>query len=61
LPNCGGNRHIDKAAVNIDLQCALLKTTAPRITLVVEDADKGFFDDNVRRPLECRTFYPQAA
>jgi len=37
------------------------QTTMPRITLEVEDADKGFFDDNVRRPLECRTFYPQAA
>jgi hypothetical protein len=61
LPNFGGNRHIEKVAANINFQRARLNDSLPRAALEVEDAGKGFFDDNVRRPLECRTFYPRAA
>jgi hypothetical protein len=42
-------------------RCALVKIFAGISGEKLEDAAGDVFDDQVRRPLECRTFYPPAA
>jgi len=38
-----------------------MKTFVTTACLSEDASQEGFFDHNVRRPLECRTFFPKAA
>jgi hypothetical protein len=55
LPNFGGTQH------DALIRGARAKTFVTAVNLSEGHDREGLFDDNVRRSVECRTFFPKAA